>query len=159
MKLYSFATRVVVLFLILLLFTSAAYSQSYRGRVQGVVTDQSKAVIAGATVTLLNVETGVQVSHQTGETGLYVFDLVDPGTYTVTVENTGFSKFVQENIVVQMRGDVTVDAMLKPGSVQESITVTEAPVAVQFNSSNKDFTLDSKMAAEDPAASTAIRSS
>ena len=150
MKFYSFTTRVVVLFLVLLLFTSAAYSQSYRGRVQGVVTDQSRAVIAGATVTLLNVETGVKASHQTGESGLYVFDLVDPGTYTLTVENTGFSKFVQEKITVQMRGDVTVDAMLKPGSVQESITVSEAPAAVQFNSSNKDFTLDSKMAAEIP---------
>ena len=66
------------------------------------------------------------------------------------MENTGFSKFVQEKITVQMRGDVTVDAMLKPGSVQESITVSEAPAAVQFNSSNKDFTLDSKMAAEIP---------
>jgi hypothetical protein len=149
MRFYSFTTRVVVLLLVLLL-SSAAYSQSYRGRVQGVVTDQSRAVIAGATVTLLNVETGVKSTHQTGETGLYVFDLVDPGTYTLTVENTGFAKFVQEKITVQMRGDVTVDAMMKPGSVQESITVSEAPAAVQFNSSNKDFTLDSKMAAEIP---------
>ena len=99
---------------------------------------------------VLNVGTGVSVVRQSGETGLYLFDLVDPGTYTVTVELTGFAKFVQENIMVQMRGDVTVNAMMKPGSVQESITVTEAPAAVQFNSSNKDFTLDSKMAAEMP---------
>ena len=150
MKVYSYTTRVVVLFSLLLLFTSAALSQSYRGRVQGLVSDQSRAVVAGATVTLLNVGTGVQSAHKTRETGLYVFDLVDPGTYTITVENPGFNKFIQEKITVQMRGDITVDAILKPGSVQESITVTEAPVAVQFNSSNKDFTLDSKMAAEIP---------
>jgi hypothetical protein len=49
-----------------------------------------------------------------------------------------------------MRGDVEVDAVLKPGSIQESITVTEVPVAVQFNSSNKDFTLDSKLTTEIP---------
>ena len=150
MKLHNYATRVAVFLVLVLLFTSAAFSQSYRGRVQGVVSDQSRAVVAGATVTLLNVGTGVQTVHQTRETGLYVFDLVDPGTYTLTVENTGFNKFVQEAINVQMRGDVTVDVVLKPGSVQESVTVTETPVAVQFNSSNKDLTLDSKMAAEIP---------
>jgi hypothetical protein len=137
MKIRSRATGVVAFVLLLGLCASTAFSQSYRGRVQGLVSDQSRAIIAGATVTLLNVATGVQVSHKTGETGLYLFDLVDPGTYTITVEATGFSKFIQENITVQMRGDVTVDAMLKPGSIQESITVTEAPVSVQFNSSNK----------------------
>ena len=88
--------------------------------------------------------------RQSSDTGLYLFDLVDPGAYTVTVEAAGFNKFIQENITVQMRGDVTVNATLKPGAVQESITVTEAPVSVQFNSSNKDFTLDSKMAEEIP---------
>jgi len=144
------ATRVVTLVSLLVLFASAGFTQSYRGRIQGVVTDQSQAVIAGATVTLLNVGTGVSVVRHTSETGLYLFDLLDPGTYTVTVETAGFNKFIQENITVQMRGDITVNAMLKPGAVQESITVTEAPVSVQFNSSNKDFTLDSKMAAEIP---------
>lgn len=150
MKVYKYTTGMVALFSMLSLFTSAAMAQSYRGRVQGVVTDQSRAVIAGANVTLLNTGTGVQAVQKTKETGLYVFDLVDPGTYTVTVESTGFNKYVQEQVTVQMRGDITVDAILKPGSIQESITVTEAPVAVQFNSSNKDLTLDSKMAAEIP---------
>src|SRR5450759_3787991 len=150
MKVYSSTTRIGVFLSLILIFTSAALSQSYRGRVQGLVSDQSRGVIAGASVTLLNVGTGVPVAHKTRETGLYVFDLVDPGTYSITVEAPGFNKFIQENITVQMRGDITVDAILKPGSVQESITVTEAPVAVQFNSSNKDFTLDSKMAEEIP---------
>jgi hypothetical protein len=143
-------SRVLTAGLLLLLLTTAGFSQSYRGRVQGVVSDQTQAVVTGATVTLLNVGTGVKVVRQSTETGLYLFDLVDPGNYTVTVEAAGFTKFIQENITVQMRGDVTVNAMLKPGAVQDSITVTEAPVAVQFNSSNKDFTLDSKMAAEIP---------
>src|SRR5947209_2826665 len=150
MKHHRFATKLAMLVTLVFLFTCAAFSQSYRGRVQGLVSDQSKAVVAGATVTLLNVETGVPAVRNTGETGLYVFDLVNPGSYTITVESTGFSKVVQENVVVQMRGDVTVDVVMKPGSVQESITVTESPVSVQFNSSNKDFTLDSKMAAEIP---------
>jgi hypothetical protein len=133
-----------------MLLTSTASAQSYRARIEGIVTDQTEAVIANATVTLLNVNTGVKVVRQTSDTGLYLFDLVDPGTYTVTVEAAGFSKFVQENIVAQMRGDVTVNATLRPGTVQDSITVVETPVAVQFNSANKDFTLDSTLAEEIP---------
>lgn len=135
---------------LLVMLSSSAAAQSYRGRISGIVTDQTQAVVAGATVTLLNIHTGVRTVRQTSETGLYVFDLVDPGTYTITVEFPGFSRFIQENIVVQMRGDVTVNATLQPGAVQESITVTESPVAVQFNSSNKDFTVDSRLAAEIP---------
>src|SRR6266542_1697782 len=106
-----------------LLFATVICSlaQDYRARVQGSVTDPSKAVIAGATVTLLNTNTGIRVVRQTTDTGLYLFDLVDPGTYSITVEAAGFGKFVQENITVQTRGDITVNATLTPGAVQESI--------------------------------------
>lgn len=149
MSCYRLVGRALPL-LFLLILCSATFAQSYRGRVQGVVTDQTKAVVAGATVTLTNVATGVQVVRKSSDSGLFLFDLVDPGTYIVTVEFTGFNKFVQENILVQMRGDVTVDATLTPGSVQSSVTVTDAPAQLQFNSANKDFTLDSKLAAEIP---------
>lgn len=140
----------VVLFSALILVHAPLFAQSYRARILGIVTDQTQAVVAGATVTLLNVHTGVRTVRQTSETGLYLFDFVDPGTYTLTVEHAGFNRFVQENIVVQMRGDVTVNVTLQPGMVQESITVTESPVAVQFNSAAKDFTIDARLAAEVP---------
>jgi hypothetical protein len=68
----------------------------------------------------------------------------------VTIEATGFSRFIQENIVAQTRSDITVNAILKPGAVQESITINETPNAVEFNSANRDFTIDSKMAEEIP---------
>ena len=87
---------------ILLAFLSVlAYGQEFRGRVQGLVTDTSQAVISGANVTLENVNTGVSTVRQTNETGHYLFDLVDPGTYSVSVEFTGFTKVVQENVALQ----------------------------------------------------------
>ncbi|MGA1996507.1 MAG: carboxypeptidase regulatory-like domain-containing protein, partial [Bryobacteraceae bacterium] len=133
----------------LILFAISAFAQE-KGRIEGLVSDASKGAIAGSAVTLLNVKTGIQVVRQTSDTGLYVFDLVDPGTYTVTIQATGFSKFIQENIVVEMRADITVNAVLTPGTVQESVTVVASPVEVQFNSTNQDLTLDSTMAAETP---------
>jgi hypothetical protein len=148
-KLRCFAIRILIASLCSL-FAFHAMAQDYRGRVEGVVTDQTKAVIAGAKVTLLNVNTGAQTVRETSPTGLFLFDLVDPGTYSISVEVTGFGKFLQENFPVQTRGDVTVNAMLAPGAVQGAITVNETPVDLQFNSSNRDLTIDSKMATEIP---------
>ena len=131
-----------------LLSTLAA--QSYRAKISGLVTDQTAAVVPGATVTLLNINTGVKVVRNTSESGLYLFDLVDPGTYSVTIEATGFVKFIQENVQVQTRDDLTVNATLRPGGVQETITVTDTPVAVQFNTASRDLIIDTKLAEEMP---------
>jgi hypothetical protein len=70
---------------------------------------------------------------------------VSPGTYTLTVSLDGFRSFVQENILVQTRSDVTVDAKLEVGTVTETVRVTEAPIAVQFNKTTMETTLDTKM--------------
>src|SRR5688500_9142402 len=98
-------------------------AQDFRGRVQGTITDPSKAAVAGATMTLKNVNTGVPAVRQTNESGRYLFDLIDPGSYEVSVEYPGFNRFLQQNVTLQSRGDITVDATLKTGDVQESVTV------------------------------------
>jgi len=89
--------------------------------VQGTVTDPSQAVIVGAKVTLANINTAVSTTRQTDQTGRYLFDLVPPGTNTVTLECSGFSRLVQENVVVSARGDVTVNATLvQPDTAREN---------------------------------------
>ena len=142
----------LIVFALALLALSAppGKAQNFRGRIQGVVTDQSSGIVPNATVTLINVATNVRTVRQTSGTGLYVFDNMDPGTYSVAVEMAGFSKFIQENILLQANGDVTVNAALKPGSLQTTITVTTEPIAVDFASANKDTTLDTKTAEETP---------
>jgi hypothetical protein len=83
---------------VLLIFAGFAIAQDYRGRIQGAVSDTSKSVIAGAAVTLRNNNTGVAATRSTDGTGRYLFDLVEPGTYSVTVELGGFNRFIQENV-------------------------------------------------------------
>ena len=150
MKRARMTMSVALAFTLVALMTSSSMAQTYRGRVQGVVTDESKALVVGAQVTLTNVNTGLKAVRQSSDTGLYVFDAVDPGSYSVTVEVNGFNKFVQENVTVQSGADITVNPVLKTGSVNSSVTVIEAPVAVDFNSSNKELTIDNKMAEETP---------
>ena len=62
-------------------FAFGLSAQEYRGRVQGSVTDSTQAVVAGASVTLANVQTGVSSTRKTSDSGRYIFDLVLPGTY------------------------------------------------------------------------------
>jgi hypothetical protein len=127
------------------LLAATAVAQEYRGRVQGTITDATDAVIAGANVALRNVGTGIEVHRRTDAFGRYLFDLVEPGAYVLTVEMQGFSRFQQENILVQNRGDITVNAKLQLGAVAETVKVTEAPVAVQFNTSSMDLTVANQL--------------
>src|SRR5580765_5373626 len=80
--------------------TSLVAGQDYRGKVQGSVKDENGGAILGAQVVLRNVKTGVEVTRNSDIEGRYVFDFVDPGDYTVTAEQSGFKKAVQENVVV-----------------------------------------------------------
>lgn len=127
------------------LLTAVVWGQEYRGRIQGTVRDQSNAVVVGATVTLRNVRTGVEAATKSNETGYYLFPLVEPGLYTVTVELPGFARFVQENITLGTRGDITVDAVLQPGAVQETVTVSAQASQLQFNTSKLDTTVESRI--------------
>ena len=88
-------------------------AQDYWARVQGLVTDSTGAVVAGARVTLTNTNTGVEAVRESNANGQHLFDFVEPGTYQLAAELAGFARFVQQGILVQVRGDVTVDAVLR----------------------------------------------
>ena len=94
------------------LLSLPAMAQAFRGQVRGLVTDQTGSVLPGAKVALSNVNTGVIATKATDSAGIYVFDFVEPGTYTVIVESGGFGRRVQENIVVQAGSELNVDATL-----------------------------------------------
>jgi hypothetical protein len=125
-------------------------AQEARAHVQGVVMDSSGAAIPAATATLVNIQTGVKMVRSGNETGAYRFDYVDPGTYNLTIEASGFGRFSQENFEIMAMGDVTVDATLKTGGVTESVTVSGNVVELQFNTANDSLTLDTKITSDLP---------
>jgi hypothetical protein len=126
------------------------FAQEYRAKVQGVITDPTQAAVAGATVTLRNVNTGVEASRQTEATGTYLFDFVQPGTYSISVQAAGFQRFVRENVNVLTRGDVTIDAQLTVGGVAETVTVTQQVTQVEFNTSTMTTTVQGNMLKDIP---------
>jgi len=126
------------------------FGQDYRAKVQGAVTDPSEAGIANARVTLRNVNTGIESVKETDSGGRYLFDFVQPGTYAVSVEAAGFNRYIQENITVLTKSDVTVNAQLKLGGVTETVNVSAEALAVQFNTSTLSTTVVGEMLKDIP---------
>ncbi len=138
-------------FLLISVFHNVCEAQDYRAKVQGVVTDASGASVAGARLTLRNLNAGTESTQLSNAQGQYVFNFVEPGTYSVVAELQGFTKFIQANIPVQTRGDVTVNVSLTLGSVNEIMNVTASDVApLQFNTSTMELTVDRKMLTDLP---------
>lgn len=134
----------------LTMLAASAIAQDYRGRVQGVITDNSGGALPGVSVTLVNTATNVMATRVTDGEGRYVFDFVEPGAYSVTGELSGFKKADQRNVRVPQRGDVTVGLTMEVGGVEETVVVEAAPVSVQFNSSSSDFTIERQLVDQVP---------
>lgn len=133
--------------------STSLLAQEYRARVQGYVTDPSKAGVAGAEVVLKNQGTGISVTRKTNEQGLYLFDMVQPGTYTVTAEAPGFNKYQLADLLVQTRADLTVNAQLAMASVASSVEVTAQSTTVEFNSASMSGTINGRLLDQMPVIS------
>ncbi|HXI43660.1 MAG TPA: carboxypeptidase-like regulatory domain-containing protein, partial [Bryobacteraceae bacterium] len=144
-RVISHCLRVIARLGLIALVAGIATAQEYRGRVQGTVADPSQAAITNATVTLRNVNTGIESTRQVDAAGHYLFDFVQPGTYSIAVQAAGFSRFVQDNVTVLTGGDVTVNATLAVGSVSETVNVTGEVSSVQFNTSTMTTTVQGTM--------------
>lgn len=125
--------------------SSGAAAQGTTSRVAGHVTDSSGATIPGATVTLTNEGTGVTFASVTTDTGNYVFDAVQVGKYTVAVELQGFKRFVSTGNTVNIGEPATINAVLTPGGLTESVEVRAAGQILQTGTSgNLGTTFDQR---------------
>jgi hypothetical protein len=79
-----------------------AINAQTNGSISGTVTDPNGAVVPGATVTLVNGATGIKKSVTTSNAGIFDFPTLQPGTYSVTVEGSGFKKTVAPNVAVEV---------------------------------------------------------
>ncbi len=102
----------------LLVFAAPAYAQTSRGTVTGTVLDPAGAVIRGAHVTVIGIDTGVRLSTESNETGVYRLDAVDPGIYDLEATRTGFRTFVATGVGVEANRATTVDPKLELGAIE-----------------------------------------
>ena len=93
------------------------------GRVEGMVLDRSGAVIADASVTALNMASGVSTQQKTDSSGHFLFPYLSPGKYHVTIEKPGFEITQVDNVVVEVGTTVTLHPQLTIGSIASRVTV------------------------------------
>src|SRR6516162_4346941 len=100
------------------------------GSIEGTVSDPSGAVIPNASVSAVNVATGVKTMRQTTSAGVYVLTPLPAGEYTVTVAAAGLQTLVQEHILVDALATVGLNVSLKVSAAAEEVTVTAAPAVL-----------------------------
>src|SRR5262245_3384027 len=131
----------------------ATFAQTSRGTVSGTVTDSTGAVISGAAVTLTNTATTVSRSTVTNNEGIYRFDAVDLGDYTVKFTATGFGDISKSNVAVSANQTAVIDAQLQPGAQSLSVSVTaETGALLQTEVPVRGGNIDSTRVVELPVA-------
>ena len=133
-------------------FAAVAAGQTSRGTVTGLVSDTQKAAVPAATIDLTNTATNVVRSTHSNESGLYRFDAVDPGTYTLQVKNSGFRTFAARPFVVGAAQVITVDAMLEIGELQQVVEVSADAVLLQTEAPVRATNITTKQIDELPVA-------
>ena len=114
---------------------STILAQSSSGTFLGTVRDSTGAIIPGATVSILNQETGFRREIVSNSAGEYELPYVPLGNYTVTCKSKGFKSVDRTGINLQVDQKAKLDFSLSVGEVNETITITEAPPLVKASSS------------------------
>ncbi|MGI9107093.1 MAG: carboxypeptidase regulatory-like domain-containing protein [Pyrinomonadaceae bacterium] len=123
--------RFLACLILLALAASASLAQTSTSRINGSVTDSTGAVVAGAAVTAKNDATGVVQTQNTTDAGLFAFPSLPVGSYTISVEATGFKTLQKTGNVLEIGTPLTVDMALEPGQVSEVVTVQAGAEQIQ----------------------------
>src|SRR5689334_12171126 len=107
------------------------WAQSTTGSIGGMVTDSSGAPIAGAKVSAINMETNVARTTASLQDGSYSILFLPVGTYKIEVNVSGFKKFEQSGVVLEVNRNPKVDAVLQIGAISETVEVTADATTVE----------------------------
>ncbi|SFR98284.1 Carboxypeptidase regulatory-like domain-containing protein [Granulicella pectinivorans] len=124
-------------------------AQTTQASVRGNVHDKDNAVIVGATLKLVNVETAVAATTVTNPNGDYLFVNINPGTYTLQASYQGFSPQKLKPFLLQVNQTSTLDFRLAAGT-QEVVEVEAVGQGIQASSSELGLTLTSKQIEDIP---------
>ena len=132
-----------------LLSASFLYGQQISGSITGVVKDSQQAAVAGAKVSINNQEQGTTRDATTAPDGSFVFTQLQPGSYTIAVEATGFKKFEQKDVRVFANDRLSLgDVVLSVGALTETVTVEAQSDTVQASSAERAGVLTGRQVTE-----------
>ena len=138
------ATHVRALLLVVLVgIAGFAYGQGTSASLTGNVTDPAGAAVAGATVTVTNIDTNFTQSVKTDGVGTYLIRPLPIGRYTLAIDAAGFARYVQKGIVLTVNLAATQDVRLKVGAGKaETISVTADAELINTSSAELGSTVN-----------------
>lgn len=134
----------------LLVSATLGLAQRDLGTVTGTVTDAQGAAIPNAKVTLTNDATGVAIDTTTNDAGAYTRPALPTGTYTITIEASGFQKAEQKGVVVNPGEPVAVNMTMQVGNATQTVEVTAAAPLLQTETPTIGSTLNSSQMSDLP---------
>ncbi len=146
MPIHFYRVRFLSAIFFSMLFASVAplWGQKDAGAIIGLVRDSSGAVVAGAKVTVTDVDRGIALRLSTNSEGEYVASPLKIGRYIVTVEKAGFKKEVAGPMQVNIQDRLGVDLKLQPGTATETVTVTGEGSQLETETSELGQVVDSR---------------
>jgi Carboxypeptidase regulatory-like domain len=139
-----------VLIFALALFTCGRLLAGVTASISGTVTDPSGAVVAGATVTATNVDTGVATTLTTNAQGFYSFQSLPLGNYTISVQQSGFKGYAQTGLVLDVNSALVIDVQLQVGSTAEKVEVSADALHVDTESTQMGDVITGKTMTDVP---------
>ncbi len=139
-------SRIVVLTSLLLfsLCSTLLPAQTTNATITGFITDQSKAVITGIKVEVINTDTSLHYVSTTNSEGSYTVTGLPPGNYKIQVEKPGFKAIVKPDVILHVQDVVAINFTMAVGSVSESITVEGGAPLVNTESAAVSTVVDRK---------------
>src|SRR6202020_1183098 len=137
-----------------LLLESGAGAQVLYGSLTGTVLDASRAAVVNAPVTVLDQGTGATRATTTNAQGEYKIGDLQPGIYSIIVDQTGgFSKYTQKNVAVSVNQETRIDVNLRLSSVSAEVTVNTAAPMLQTEDAQVSHDITQAQIAELPITS------
>ena len=129
------------------LSAAAILAQSGTSSISGSVKDPADAVIAGATVRVTNLDSGVRLETVTNEAGLYRVPALVPGSYRIEVDAAGFDHLTRGPVTIQVSQSLALDLTVQLGQQSALVTVNEAAPLVESQTSSTSQTVSRQMLA------------
>ena len=135
---------VLYLVALFLLVASSLPAWAQEATILGTVTDQSGAAIPDVSVTVTNTDTGQSSQFKTNNVGQYVAPSLKIGHYTVQASGASFANAEQKDIALGVGDRRRIDFQLKVGGTQQSVTVEANAVAVQSDTGEQSYLINSQ---------------
>ena len=142
--------RILVLGLLLLPYTARLWPQTSTGGVSGTVSDPAGAVVAGAKLTITNLDRNENRETTANDSGAYSFTALPPGRYRFAVEHPGFKRFIQNPVEVRVQQFVTLDPRLEVGQATQTVEVSGQVALLDAQTSSLSQVVENRQVTELP---------